>query len=69
MSRRPVIVAGHEVTLFAESPPLIEAMLADIRAARQRVWMETYIFVDDAAGQGHGRGAVRMPHKPGWTCG
>lgn len=47
----PVMVAGHEVTLFAESPPLIEAMLADIRAAQSRVWMETYIFADDPAGR------------------
>lgn len=46
-----VSVAGHELTLFAESPPLIEAMIGDIRAARVRVWMESYIFSDDAAGQ------------------
>src|SRR5260370_21577561 len=44
-------VAGHELTLFIESPPLIAAMLRDIHAARQRVWLETYIFLDDAAGQ------------------
>jgi len=50
-SAERVIVAGHELRLFAESPPLIEAMLADIRAAGSRVWMESYIFADDAAGQ------------------
>lgn len=44
-------VAGHELTIFEESPPLIASMLADIQAARQRVWMETYIFGDDAAGR------------------
>jgi cardiolipin synthase A/B len=44
-------VAGHELTLFIETWPLIHAMLRDIRAARTRVWLETYIFHDDAAGQ------------------
>ena len=46
-----VHVAGHEMTLFAESPPLVEAMVADILAARVRVWMESYIVSDDAAGR------------------
>jgi len=46
-----VTVAGHELTLFTESAPMIAAMLADIRAARERVWMEVYIFADDAAGR------------------
>jgi cardiolipin synthase len=44
-------VAGHELTLFVESPPLVAAMVRDIYAARQRVWLESYIFLDDAAGQ------------------
>ena len=39
------------MTIFAESPPLIDAVLADLRAARSRVWVETYIFVNDGAGQ------------------
>ncbi len=48
---RQVIVAGHELTLYAESPPLIRDMLADIRAARTRVWLECYIYYPDAAGR------------------
>ncbi len=44
-------VAEHDLTIFVESPPLIAAMVEDIRAARQRVWLETYIFLDDAAGR------------------
>src|SRR5262249_58013979 len=44
-------VAGHDLTLFVETPPLVGAMLRDIHAARQRVWLESYIFLDDAAGQ------------------
>ncbi len=47
----PLLVAGQELRLFEHSPPMIEAMLADIRAARERVWMETYIFADDDAGR------------------
>src|SRR5438445_6376942 len=50
LSRR-LTVADHELTIFAESPPLIDAVLADLRAARSRVWVETYIFVNDGAGQ------------------
>src|SRR5262245_24787421 len=45
-----VTVAGHEFTVFVESPPMIEAMLEDIRAAQARVWLETYIFTADTAG-------------------
>lgn len=47
----PVDVAGHEFTLYSESQPLIDAMIADILAARTRVWKETYIFMDDTAGR------------------
>lgn len=48
----PVVqVAGHELTIFVQSAPLIDAMVADISAAKQRVWLESYIFADDAAGQ------------------
>lgn len=49
--QQPVTVAGHTFQLFVESPPLIEAMLADIAAAKVRVWLEAYIFADDAAGR------------------
>ncbi len=44
-------VAGHDVTIFEESPPLIAAMIDDIAHARQRVWLESYIIADDAAGR------------------
>jgi cardiolipin synthase len=43
-------VAGNELTVFAESGPLIAAMVGDIRRARTRAWLETYIFLDDDAG-------------------
>ncbi|MBI2824645.1 MAG: phosphatidylserine/phosphatidylglycerophosphate/cardiolipin synthase family protein [Planctomycetia bacterium] len=52
MGRLPTIsVAGHELTLFVESSPMIAAMAADIRAARERVWLESYIFAADTAGR------------------
>ncbi|HWB08909.1 MAG TPA: phospholipase D-like domain-containing protein [Pirellulales bacterium] len=44
-------VAGHDVTIFEESPPLVAAMIDDISRARQRVWLESYIVANDAAGQ------------------
>jgi cardiolipin synthase len=46
-----VEVAGHDLTLFVESAPLIAEMVRDIAAARRRVWLETYIFLHDAAGR------------------
>ncbi len=46
-----VEVAGHELTIFEETTPLINRMVADIRAAKSRVWMESYIFAGDAAGR------------------
>jgi len=47
----PLTVAGQELRLYEHSPPLIDSMLVDIRAAKQRVWMETYIFAEDDAGR------------------
>lgn len=44
------VVAGNDLTFFLETPPLVDALLGDIRAARQRVWLETYIFLNDAVG-------------------
>ncbi len=45
-----VAVAGHQLELFTHTHLLFEAMLTDIAAARQRVWLETYIFAADPAG-------------------
>ena len=44
-------VAGQALTTFESSGPLIKAMVEDIRQARQRVWLESYIIAADAAGQ------------------
>lgn len=44
-------VAGQELLLFVESPPLFEAMLVDMRRAKKRIWLETYIFAQDAVGK------------------
>jgi cardiolipin synthase len=46
-----VTVAGNELTIYVESGPCIAAMVADIRAATGRVWLEIYILVNDAAGR------------------
>jgi phosphatidylserine/phosphatidylglycerophosphate/cardiolipin synthase-like enzyme len=42
---------GSGVTLYSEGDPLYRAMLDDIAGARERVWMESYIFEDDAVGR------------------
>ncbi len=42
-------VAGHELTVFVESPPLFESILRDIKGAKARVWVEVYIFYNDPA--------------------
>jgi len=41
-------VAGQELRLFTDSRTYLEAMLADLRAAQHRIWLEVYIFADDA---------------------
>ena len=47
----PLSVEGHEWTLFTESTPMLAALMADLRAAQRRIWIETYIFANDQAGQ------------------
>jgi cardiolipin synthase len=45
-----VTVAGHDLTIFVQSLPMIAALVRDIQSAEQRVWVESYIFLDDVAG-------------------
>jgi cardiolipin synthase len=45
-----VEVAGQRLTVFVESPALMEAMVRDIEGAVRRVWVETYIFFNDHGG-------------------
>lgn len=44
-------VAGQQLTLFFNTESQLELMLSDIRSAAERVWLETYIFVDDRVGR------------------
>ncbi len=46
-----ITAAGHEFLVFVEVSPLVRAMLADIRQAQRRVWLEVYILGDDEAGR------------------
>ncbi len=46
-----IAVAGNELRLFVESRPTIQAMVADIDRAQTRVWVESYLFANDAAGK------------------
>lgn len=52
-------VAGHDITVFEESPPLIASMVDDIERAQQRVWLESYIVAGDAAGKAIGEAMIR----------
>jgi cardiolipin synthase len=51
IATQQVTVAGHDLTIFAESQPMISALVADIRSAQTRVWIESYIVVDDDSGR------------------
>ena len=51
MESPQVTVAGHELTVFVESPPFLDAVVRDIDAACRRVWLETYIFFNDEGGR------------------
>ncbi len=42
---------GNEVEMFTAGAPLLEQLLADIRAARHHIHLETYIIEDDSVGQ------------------
>lgn len=48
----PSLTEGHDVlALFTEGDELYAAMLASIAGARDRVWLETFIFAEDEIGQ------------------
>ncbi len=51
ISEPPGAHLSEAFDLFTEGDALYDAMLADIRAARQRVWLETYIWVEDPIGE------------------
>ncbi len=42
---------GNEVDMFTAGAPMLEQLLADIRAARHHVHVETYIVEDDSVGR------------------
>ena len=46
----PLAVADQELCIFLESPPLVAAMVDDIKRATRRVWLEVYIVHADSAG-------------------
>ena len=48
---RSVLVAGQLLDVFTEWADLCPRMIADIAAARRRVWVEVYIFHDDRGGR------------------
>ncbi len=61
--RESVIVAGHRLDVFTEAPALFESMLGDIDQAQHRIWMETYIFADDASGTAIAQALMRRARQ------
>lgn len=45
------LVLGNKLTLLQNGPATYQSMFADIRAAKDHINLETYIFDDDVAGQ------------------
>jgi cardiolipin synthase len=43
--------AGNELELLTDSAPTFEALAADIRAVRRRLWVEYYIIRNDVSGR------------------
>lgn len=43
-------VASQTLTVFTETPHMIEALIRDIQTAKTRIWIEIYIFFNDDAG-------------------
>lgn len=52
------LIPGNRVTLLRDGVDAFPEMLAAIRSAKQRVRLETYIFMDDAVGQLFARALV-----------
>lgn len=50
-SHCPIDVDGNELRVFTEYQHYIEALLCDVRQARQRVWIESFTIADDPAGR------------------
>jgi cardiolipin synthase len=44
-------IGDSEWQLFVESAPYVESLVADIRSAQRRVWVESYTVADDGAGR------------------
>jgi cardiolipin synthase len=49
-----VRTSHHELILYADSAPFFEALEELVRSARDRVWIETYIYRDDELGRPFG---------------
>jgi|TARA_R110000851_G_C13094568_1_gene567265 cardiolipin synthase len=43
--------ADNDIRVFVDGDALFDAMLSDFASAQRRVWLESYIFADDAIGR------------------
>lgn len=58
----PVMVAGNRLEVFTEAPSMFLSMLQDIADAKSRIWVETYIFANDASGTAIAEALSRRAH-------
>ena len=54
---------GNRIELLRNGAEFFPALAAAMDAARQEVWLETYIFADDASGRGVAAAMVRAAQR------
>jgi cardiolipin synthase A/B len=63
MSNRMHSVDGNEIALLRNGGEYFPALVSAIDAARERVWLETYIFSDDASGRAVANALIRAAQR------
>lgn len=58
-----VRTAAHVLTLFPAMGPMLESITHDVEAARERVWVETYIYRDGRLGRSFGERLVTAARR------
>ena len=59
-STSTVTTSGHELTLFHDMDGLLATLEREVDGARERVWIETYIYRHDAKWS---RAPWKLTHK------
>ncbi len=56
-------IGGHRLTLLRSGAEYFPALIAGIDSARREVFLETYIYADDAAGRGVAEALIRAAQR------